>query len=275
MCGCVSCVSVWVAAPDLPLPWFGLCTVEGPPRPNVDSAHPSCGCPPKLLSAARMPRSQRRLGPDSGISDLPFPSGSVTSEPFSVSELVGLIWKPGQVTAPEFGWDGARALRPAQQSRGSVPGSVVLSCRGWRGMSLEVGGGAWEPEGPGRVLTARLSAWLPAQFLACTHLEAVVSRCRAGLRLRSGLDARALETSPGPTDTASKQGRKAKEKEKNRKGGGRLGTEGLGLSFCSEEPFGFSQQIRKIRQGEAIFFLQACPRLNQANLRHTYVFVSK
>ena len=89
--------------------------------------------------------------------------------------------------------------------------------RGWRGMSPEVGGGAWEPEGLGRVLPSRLSAWLPAQFLACTHLEAVVSSCRAGLRLRSGLDARALETSPGPTDTPSEQERKAKEKEKNRK----------------------------------------------------------
>ena len=106
-------------------------------------------------------------------------------------------------------------------------------------MSPEVGGGAWEPEGLGRVLPARPSAWLPAQFLACTHLEAVVSSCRAGLRLPSGLDARALETSPGPADTPSEQGRKAKEKEKNRKRGGRLGTEGRGLSFCSEEPFGF------------------------------------
>lgn len=105
-CGCVSCVSVWAAAPDLPLPGFGLCSVEGPPRPNADSAHPSCGCPPKPLSAARVPRSQRRPGTDSGISDPPFPSGAVASEPLSVSELIGLIWKPGQVTAPEFGWDG-------------------------------------------------------------------------------------------------------------------------------------------------------------------------
>ena len=40
------------------------------------------------------------------LTDLPFPSGSVTSEPLCVSELIGLIWKPGQVTAPESGWDG-------------------------------------------------------------------------------------------------------------------------------------------------------------------------
>ena len=30
----------------------------------------------------------------------------MTSEPLRVSELIGLIWKPGQVTAPESGWDG-------------------------------------------------------------------------------------------------------------------------------------------------------------------------
>ena len=68
VCGCVSCVCLWVAAPDLPLPGSGLCTVEGPLPPNTFSAHPSCGCPSKPLSVARVPKSQRRLGPSSGIS---------------------------------------------------------------------------------------------------------------------------------------------------------------------------------------------------------------
>lgn len=143
------------------------------------------------------------------------------------------------------------------QASSAEPGiSIRISGSFLSWVERNVSGGGWwglGARGPGRVLTARLSAWLPAQFLACTHLEAVVSSCRAGLRLWSGLDARALETSPGPTDTPSKQGRKAKEKEKNRKRGGRLGTEGRGLSFCSEEPFGFSQQIRKSGRGKPFF----------------------
>lgn len=125
------------------------------------------------------------------------------------------------------------------------------------------------PLAPGLVHTGP-PARLSGHFLACAHLEAVVSSCRAGLRLWSGLDARALETSQGPSDTPSEQEGKAKEKEKNgiQAGGGRKG-----LSLCSEEPFGFSQQIRK--SGGERSLLQSCPRLHQADPRRTSGFVSK
>lgn len=85
-------------------------------------------------------------------------------------------------------------------------------------MSLEVGGGAWEPKGRaessplGSQPGCQRSSW-PAHIWK--------QLCPA-----AGRGSGPLETSPGPTDTPSKQGRKAKEKEKNRKRGGRLGTEG-------------------------------------------------
>lgn len=67
--------------------------------------------------------------------------------------------------------------------------------------------------GPGSLLAlGRVLA--TGQFRACAHLEAVVSSCRAGLRLRSGLHACASEPSPRPSHTPSEPGKKAKEEEK-------------------------------------------------------------
>lgn len=87
-------------------------------------------------------------------------------------------------------------------------------------------------------------AWLLGQFRACAHLEAIVSSCRAGLRLRSGPAAPALETSQGPSDTPPEQGLEAKEKGKNRirAGGGEdllfVLKNLLAFPHKSEEPVG-------------------------------------
>lgn len=117
-------------------------------------------------------------------------------------------------------------FRLAQQRLGLTPRSFwsVSRC-GLREMSQggrRVGLGASSPwAGPSLLHTP---VWLPGQFLACAHLEAVVSSCWAELRLRSGLAAHALETSQGPSDIPSEQGRKAKGERKEQN----LGRGGVG-----------------------------------------------
>lgn len=155
---------------------------------------------------------------------------------------------------------------------GSIPGSVVLSCcvreqlrrkavgpgsrRAWAGSSLL-----------GLSPGCQRSSW-PAHIWK--QLCPAVKGSWAG---RSGLDARALETSPGPADTPSEQGRKAKEKEKNRKRKGGWGLRGEWTVFCSEEPLAFPNKSEN-PQGEAIFS-PGPPTSESDKLRYTYVFVSK
>lgn len=83
------------------------------------------------------------------------------------------------------------------------------------------------------------------QALLCAHLEAVVSSCRAGLRLRSG---------PLPTlwrpPRAPQTPPRSREGRPRRLWAGEGGRRGLSLS--SEEPFGFPLQIRK-SSGETVF----------------------
>lgn len=125
---------------------------------------------------------------------------------------------------------------------GSTPRSFwsVSRC-GLREMSQggrRVGLGASSPwAGPSLLHTP---FWLPGQFLACAHLEAVVSSCWAGLRLRSGLAAHAWRPPRAPqTSPQSREGR-PRGKEKNRIWAG-VGWGGVRtFFFLSEEPFGFS-----------------------------------
>lgn len=140
-----------------------------------------------------------------------------------------------------------------------------VSCRGLRGMSQ--GGGGWGSLAgslpPGSPLAARAGPG-PAPHTSgssCLQLPGgAQAAVRAGCPCFGDL---------GPSDIPSEQGGETGRG----KGTGYRGSRGRGLSFCSEEPFGFSQHIRK--SGRETVFLLVPPMSKSGKPEHTSVFVSK
>lgn len=126
-------------------------------------------------------------------------------------------------------------------------------------------GGPWQ--GPCR----QALRWPPGQVLAThlTHLEAVVSSCRAGLRLRSGLAARALETSDPQTSPRSREGRLGEGRERDTGGVG-----GEGCLFVLKNLLAFPNTSENL--AGKLFFFWSHPCLNQANLStHLFLFLKE
>lgn len=132
-------------------------------------------------------------------------------------------------------------FRLAQQRLGLTPRSFwsVSRC-GLREMSQgggRVGLGASSPwAGPSLLHTP---AWLPGQFLACAHLEAVVSSCWAGAQAAVRAGCPRFGDLPGPLRhplRAGKEGQGGKKRTESGQGWGGVRT----FFFLSEEPFGFS-----------------------------------
>lgn len=165
-------------------------------------------------------------------------------------------------------WQGGGRAVSAQAcpAEAGVSARIFLEhSRGWAGGSRSL----WPV---GQALAPGPSTAAPAGALpGLAHLEAVVSSCRAGLRLRSGLTARTFGDLPGPLRHPLRAGKEGQGARKEQPLGG-VGV-GLGRSLCSEGRLGSSLQIGKTR-GE-LHSLRSHPHLYQAELRHTYGFLSK